>query len=79
MPLLGSPSTSISVFVRVLITETLLSKEFVTYALLPSGVKATRWGPSPTGIVTVTVLVLVSITETSSEKLLTTYATVACS
>ena len=54
--------------VSVRITETELEVKFVTYARVPSGVKATPTGITPTGIGNpTTLLVAVAITETVSE------------
>jgi len=61
-----------SVLIAVSMTETVLSKEFVTYARVPSGVMATPTGNSPTGMVATAVLVAVLMTETVlSDKFVT--------
>ena len=53
-------------------TATWFLCEIVTYALLPSGMKAMAAGSSPTGIVRRTVHVIVLTTSTESERWLAT-------
>src|SRR5918993_109260 len=75
-------SVSITVFVVVSITETVLSTSLVTYILSFSESYATPNGSKPTvigsisgvdGSVSITVFVVVSITETVPSPLLVTY------
>ena len=63
---------AITVFVAVLITDTLLVARLATYTLDPSGVMDIPLGPVPTGIVAVTRLVVVLITDTLALFLLHT-------
>jgi len=58
---------AVTVFVEVLITETVLELKFVTYTLLPSGLTAMPGGSEPTAIVDITVLFVVLITDTVPE------------
>jgi hypothetical protein len=53
-----------TVFVSVLITETVLSPEFATYTFVPSEVTATPLGEFPTFTTALTLFVAMSITET---------------
>jgi hypothetical protein len=55
---------TVTAFVAVAMTDTVLENWFVTYTLLPSGLTAAPTGVTPTRIISVTVLVVVSMTDT---------------
>src|SRR5205823_5704021 len=67
-------TVAITVFVAVLITDTVLSHLFATYTRDPSGVTATPMGRLPTATVSHTVFVEMSRTDTSLLSSLLTYA-----
>jgi hypothetical protein len=58
---------AVTLFVAVLITDTVFEFKFATYANAPFGVMATPTGKPPTGIVATTLLLVVEITETELE------------
>ena len=63
----------VTVFVAVLMTDTVLELKFVTYMYFPSGVATKRNGYKPTGTVATTLLVAALITETAFEPWVATY------
>src|ERR1700722_19494496 len=65
---------AVTVLVAVLITETLLLPPSVTYAVRPSGLTATPYGESPTGMVAVTAPVAASYALTVLLPEFATYA-----
>src|SRR5438093_1234850 len=70
VPTLSVPST---VLLLMLSTVT-VPPAWVTYALLPSGVRARPTGLAATGMVMTTLFVAVSISDTEPEPALATYA-----